>query len=223
MSKFCENCGSELKDTDKQCPNCGAAVVETTTKKDVKENPTNTTNTEKVNTNGEKNKKTYALIGGIAAAVVIVLILIIALMSSANSYKKPLDNLFAGIQKANSKTFLKAFPEVMRDDMEDSFDNDDLEELLESFEDEVGKNVKISYKVLDKEKIDKDDLEDLQDSLEDEYGSKKTKITKGYKLTIKITIKGKDDSDTSPSMDINVYKIGGKWCLGGMSSLSSLF
>lgn len=28
MSKFCENCGAELKDTDKACPNCGAPVEE---------------------------------------------------------------------------------------------------------------------------------------------------------------------------------------------------
>ena len=42
MSKFCENCGAELKDTDKACPNCGAPVEEKT-KKDVKVENTNTT------------------------------------------------------------------------------------------------------------------------------------------------------------------------------------
>ena len=59
MSKFCENCGSELKETDTTCPNCGAAV-EKTTKKDVEVNNTNTTantTTSNTATNEVKEKK----------------------------------------------------------------------------------------------------------------------------------------------------------------------
>ena len=89
-----------------------------------------------------------------------------------------------GMQKADAKTFLKAFPAVMTEDLEDSLDDDYLEDQLEKFEDEYGKNIKITYKVLDKEKIDKEDLEDLQENLEDKYedSKKKCKVTAGYKL-----------------------------------------
>ena len=45
-----------------------------------------------------------------------------------------------------------------------------------------------------------------------------TKVTAGYKLTVKATIKGKDDKDSN-STTINVYKIGGKWCLSSPSSM----
>ena len=73
MSKFCENCGAELKDTDKACPNCGAPVEEKT-KKDVKVENTDTTTanttTSNTTTNEVKEKKNntklYAIIGGIA-------------------------------------------------------------------------------------------------------------------------------------------------------------
>lgn len=219
MSKFCENCGSELKDTENVCPNCGAAV-EQTTKQDVKIE-TNTTNESTPNNNGANNTKKFALIGGIGAAVLIVLVLILAL-AFGGGYKKPIDNMLKGMEKTNAKTFLKAFPEVMQEDLEEKIDNESLEELLEEFEDEYGKNIKMSYKILDKEKIEKEDLEDLQEKLEDQYedSKKKVKVTAGYKLTLKLTIKGKDDKETN-STTLNVYKIGGKWCLASASS--SLF
>lgn len=207
MSKFCENCGSELKDTDKVCPNCGAAVVKAT-KKDVK---VENTQAKAEPTEKKNNTKMFAIIGGAAAAVVALLVIILLLCGG--SYKKPIDNICKGMEKANAKTYLKALPEVMKEDYEDKIDNDFLEKQLEKLEDEYGKNIKISYKILDKEKIDKDDLEDMQERLEDKYDSKKKcKITDGYKLTVKLTIKGKDEKE-SDSTTINVYKVGGKWCV----------
>lgn len=229
MSKFCENCGAELKDTDNVCSNCGTPV-ENAEPKDVKvEESTNVTETVNTNTTAsnakpekKNNTKLYAIIGGIAA-LVIILIVIIAIACSGG-YKKPIDNFFKGMQTGNAKTVLKAFPDVMKDDLEDTIDDDAMDTVKESLEDEFGKNVKITYKILDKEKIDKDDLKELQDNLEEEYDDakkSKVKVSAGYKLTVKANIKGKDDSD-SDSLTINVYKIGGKWCLAN-SSLSSLF
>lgn len=214
MSKFCENCGSELKDTDQTCPNCGAAVENSTTK-DVKNETTTATTTNTTPNNAEKknNTKLYAIIGGIAGAVVLLIIILAIVFGS--SYKKPIDYMFKGLEKANSKTFIKAFPKVMKDNIEDKYDDDELNDLMETFEKEVGEKVKITYKILDKEKIDKDDLEDVQDSLEDTYDDAKKseiKVTAGYKVTVKITVKGKDDKESN-STTIYVYKIGGKWCL----------
>ena len=221
MSKFCENCGSELKETDTTCPNCGAAV-EKTTKKDVEVNNTNTTaNTTTSNTatnevkEKKNNTKLFAIIGGIAAAVILVIIIIA--LACSGGYKKPIDYMFTGMEKASSKTFLKAFPKVMQD----KFDDEAMDDLKESLEKEYGDKIKITYKILDKEKIDKDDLEEIQDALEKKYDDAKkgeTKVTAGYKLTVKATIKGKDDKDSN-STTINVYKIGGKWCLSSPSSM----
>ncbi len=222
MSKFCENCGSELKDTDNVCPNCGAAVTEAT--KDVKEEvkqTTTTNNAEKV----PQNKKSFALIGGIAGGVVLLLIIILAICLGGKGYEKPIKNLCKSIEKANTSTFLKVFPDIMvkEEGLKDEIDKDDMKDLKESLEDTYGKNVKITYKVKDKEKIDKDDLKDLQEELEDEYGKKsKTKISDGYELTVDIKFKGKDDHKTLEDVKINVYKIGGKWCmLSAPSSMTS--
>ena len=142
-------------------------------------------------------------------------------LACSGGYKKPIDYMFTGMEKASSKTFLKAFPKVMQDDLEDKFDDDAMDTLKEKLEKQYGDKIKITYKILDKEKIDKDDLEDVQDSLEKKYDDAKkgeTKVTAGYKLTVKATIKGKDDKDTD-STTINVYKIGGKWCLASPSSM----
>ena len=217
MSKFCEKCGSELKDTDKLCPNCGAPVAETTATKDVKKESTTAKST---STSNKPSAKMYGLIGGIAAAALVLIIILVAIFGGGG-YKKPIDNMLNGIQKTNVKTFLKAFPDVMKEDLEDYIEKDDLEDLMDEFEDEVGKNPKITYKILDKEKIDKDDLEDIQDDLEDEYEDakkSKIKVTAGYKLTVKLTVKGKDDSQSNTTT-INVYKIGGKWCVLSPSSV----
>ena len=61
-------------------------------------------------------------------------ILLIVLLSGG--YKKPLDNYFKGIQKADSDIYLKAYPEFAREDMEDTYDNKYLDKRLESFEKE---------------------------------------------------------------------------------------
>lgn len=223
MSKFCENCGAELKNTDTACPNCGAPV-ENSEPKDVKvEENTNVTEnvTETVNTNTtasstkpekKNNTKLYAIIGG---AIALVLIIIICLIVSAyNAYKKPVNTLFKAMETGNYNKMLNAFPSVMKDDLKDNIDEDDMDTLKEALEDTYGKNTKITYKITDKEKIDKDDLKDLQDELQDEYDKKsKTKVTAGYELTLDIKFKGKDDHKTFDDVTVSVYKIGGKWCI----------
>ena len=206
MSKFCENCGSELKDTDKVCPNCGTASKENV-KKDVKTEKATASNAE---TNVPKtDTKKFILIGGIAAAVVIVVILLIALLGGG--YKKPLTNYFNGIQKAKSDTYLKAYADFQKEDMEDKYDDEKLEKMLETFEKEYGDKIKISYKVLDKEKMDKEELEDVKDDIEDEY-DEDVKITAGYTVAVKITVKGSDDKESNYS-SFDIYKINGKWCM----------
>lgn len=209
MSKFCENCGSELKDTDKVCPNCGAAAVVKTTKKDVKVEKNTATNAES-NVPNNNNTKKFVLIGGIALAAVLVIIVLIALLGGG--YKKPLKNYFSGIEKTKAETYLKAYPEFMREDMEDTYDDERLESMLEIFEEEYGDKIKISYKILDKEKINKEDLEDVKDDLEDEYDDEDIKVTDGYTVAVKITVKGSDDKEASYS-SFEVYKINGKWCM----------
>ena len=102
------------------------------------------------------------------------------------------------LEDMNKKEIIEELDDVLKDD-------------LDSLEDYCGDDVKISYKILDKEKIDKDDLKDIEEELEDDLDCK-VKVSKGYEVTIKTTIKG-DDEKKSNSSTINVYKIDGEWVL----------
>lgn len=204
MSKFCEHCGSELKDNDKVCANCGAAVEGTAAKKDVKSAKVNTEKVEK------NNVKTIAIVGGIIVAAIIVIVVIFSLISGA--YKTPIKNYFNGVQKTNAKTYLKAYPEFMREDLEDKYDEDFLEKRIESLEKTYGDNVKLSYKVVDKIKMTKDELDEYKDDLKKDYDDEKIKVSAGYKVCIKLTVKGSDEKETN-FMTLEVLKVNGKWSI----------
>ena len=84
-----------------------------------------------------------------------------------------------------------------------------MELITGMLEEEYGDDIKISYKIKDKDKIDKDDLEELEDSIKDKY-DEKVRVSKGYELKVKMKIKGDDDKDEDTTT-IKVYKIEGDW------------
>ena len=184
MSKFCENCGAEMDDNQVVCPNCGngaeAAKVEETVS-----NATETTTKASSSANKENLKK-YGIIGGIALAVIVILAIIINILSSG--WKKPIDNYFKGMQKANLKTYQKAYPHFYNDKMD--LDEDDMDDMKDRLEDEYGEKIKITYKITKSEKIKKDDLKKVQEYIEKVY-DEDVKITAGKEVKVKATIKGK--------------------------------
>ena len=83
---------------------------------------------------------------------------------------------------------------------------------MENLEDTYGDHVKISFKVLDKTKIEKDDLKDVRDDIEDDYDLDNVKVTDGYEVCVKVTIKGSDEKRTF-YRTYDVYKVNGKWSI----------
>ncbi|MBQ3408369.1 MAG: hypothetical protein IJH12_04095 [Clostridia bacterium] len=156
------------------------------------------------------NKKKIAIIGGIVAAVIVVIFLIAAILGGG--YKTPIKNYYTGLQKANSKTYLKAFPEFLREDLEDTYTDEKLEDKKESLEDTYGDKLKISYKVIDKTKLTKDEIKDAQKALKALYDDEKIKVTAGYNVAVKVTKKGTDKKATEYT-SFEIYKINGKWCM----------
>lgn len=199
MSKFCENCGAEMADDEVVCKHCGPQA-EPVANDPVVENTSNATSS--ANSNNTKN---IAIIAGIAAVVIILVIVIFSIFGKG--WKKPIDNYFKGMEKGKLETYLKAYPEFM--EMGDKMEEEDMEDMLDEFEDEYGEKIKISYEVTKKEKIKKDDLEDVQKYIKERY-EEDVKVSKGYEVKVKATIKGKDDEDTD-SQKMYVYKIDGKW------------
>lgn len=216
MSKFCENCGAEMDDNQVVCPNCGNGAAEEV-KSTVVENASSATEATSEKTSDANsalksdNVKKIAIIGGIVAVAAIILAIIISIISGG--WKKPIDNYFKGMQKANLKTYEKAYPEFYNDKMK--LDEDDMEKMLDSLEDEYGEKIKISYKITKSEKIKKDDLENIAKYIEKIY-KEDVKVTAGKEVKVKATIKGKDDEDTDTDK-MYVYKIDGKWKLFNVS------
>ncbi|MGN0665068.1 MAG: zinc ribbon domain-containing protein [Huintestinicola sp.] len=158
----------------------------------------------------DKNKKNF-IIAAAAAVVVIAIILVAALSTPA--YEKPVEYFITGLSKGSYKTLKKAMPKYVIDELEDGyFDLEDmLEEMHDEMIDEYGRNVKITYKVKRKKSIDKDDLEDIEDMIDRNF-DEDVKVSKGYELRVEMRLKAKGESDKE-KIDINVYKIDGKWYL----------
>ena len=197
MSKFCENCGAEMEDTETVCKYCGPQAEA------VKANEPATEGT--ASKAQSLDTKNIAIIGGIAAAVVILLVILFSIFGKG--YKKPIDNYFKGMVKGDVDKYLSAYPEFM--DMGDKIDKDTMEDMVDDLEDEYGEKLKVSYDITKKEKIKKDSLEDVQKYISERY-DEDVKVSKGYEVKVKATIKGKDDEDTD-TQKMYVYKIDGKW------------
>ena len=208
---FCPKCGKPFEENASNCAFCGtknpaapAAV-----------NP----NVEKiVNKARSLNKKNIAILAGAAIALIVVIIIISTI--AGNGYKKAIDNFFDFTVEGKVNKLEKLAPEAFWEELEEDFDiklkdlKDQLEESfeaeLEELEDEYGRNLKVKYKVLEKEEMDEDDLDDLKDTLKDSYGIKKKSVQKALEVEVEATIKGKEDEDTM-EQDMVIVKIDGDW------------
>ena len=81
---------------------------------------------------------------------------------------------------------------------------------MDEIEDEFGKRIRASYKILDKNPVSARKLEKLAEVLEDRYDIKSSSVKKAIELDIALTIKGTEDTDTNDST-VTVVKIGRKW------------
>lgn len=205
MSKFCMQCGKEIEDDANICSFCGASQAGSVSAEGG------------LDVNKNSNKAVAVLIA--AVAVVLVILIVLFNLLFGGGYKQPVDNMMKAIETGKGKYLYKTMPEFLieyryedekKSEIYDDLD-DSLEFIIDMLESEYGDDIKISYKIKDKEKIDKDDLEDLEDSIKDRY-DEKVRVSKGYELKIKMKIKGDDDKDEDTTT-IKVYKIDGDWCL----------
>lgn len=209
--KYCVNCGNAMNDTDIICQNCGAnnapAQPEETTKKlpDLKKIPPK-----------------FIGIGAVAVVAVIALIIIISAIFGGAGYNKAIDNLidvsmYGKLDKLEDLAPAE-FWDMVKDEtdlsvkkfVEELEDSEFVEEMLDSMEEEFGKNVKVTYKVTDEDELDKDDLKELKDYLKEEYDVSKKDVKKAYELELEMKIKGSEDDDEDET-DLVVVQIGKKW------------
>ena len=206
MSKFCESCGAEINDDATVCPNCGATV--TGAKEQVQAQAETVVNetvkTETASTEKKGDVKKMAIIGGSIAAVVVVIIALLASIIGGR-YKSPIKKYFKGLNKCDADTYVAAYPDFLKMETKDKTLTDRKKNLEKTY----GDNVKYKYNILKKTKIEKKDLEKVKDAIKDKY-KESVKVTKGFKVKVKQTVKGKKDYDYATD-SVFVYKIDGKW------------
>jgi|BioPla2DNA2_1021312.scaffolds.fasta_scaffold00019_76 hypothetical protein len=232
VSKFCEFCGAQIGDNAASCPVCNATpstnnitasdnetvsnagVTATPVTENVENNnaSTDTAVSPTATANTPDSKKIITIVVAVFAALVFLSIVVSVLGSG---YKKPLDNFCKAFNKEDAKYLVKAYPEIYTEEYDEDDMEDDLKDVLEELEDKYGKNIKLKYKVNDKEKIDKDDLEDLEDNIEN-YLDETVKISRGWELEVEFTVKGKKKERTK-EIDVYVVKMDGKWAIVELS------
>ena len=204
---FCANCGKPLQDGE-VC-NC--------------QNATNNIYAPPMPNNSKTIGKGLAVMGaGLVAGVVIIALVFSAVFGGG--YKKPIKDYVKAMNNHDTKKMLSVvLPESkmkeLKKEMKDSIIDwdafldkmdDSIEEAMEELEDDYGKNVKFSAKILDKEKLKGDELEEIQEEYEDEFDAE---IKKAYKLKVKMTIKGKKDEETDKASVYVVKVKGDDWKL----------
>lgn len=216
MSKFCNNCGTAMEDEVLVCPNCGAQdapVIEETPV----ETPVEAAVEAPVEAPADNKKTLITLLAGVAAAVVVIILAILLFGGGVNKAVGNMEAVLNGKFKKIEQMAPKAYWEYLADEDED-FDIDDLidaaeenyEDELEELEDEYGKNVKYSIKVLEKKKVKRDKVKDIAEAIEDQYDIDEKKVKAAYEIGVRMEIKGKEDSERNYTK-LTAVKIGAKW------------
>lgn len=222
MSKFCPNCGAPLEDIAVFCGSCGARLdAPAQPQQPVYEQPVYE---QPVPQQPKKSKK-----GLVVAIVAIVAVVGIA---AALYFSGIIDQILGGGYDKALDTYLKArmmyqcddaddlMPEEAWDTFEEEnfMDADDFEEYLEVQREylvdelayEFGSNLKFSYKVTKEKAISDGNLKKIGKALAEDYGIKASAVKKGYDLTMDVTMKGSEDSETS-DFECAVVQIGSDW------------
>ena len=137
------------------------------------------------NANAAKKKINPALIGGIAVGAVVLIALIIVIIMSLGAYKKPINTLVGLVNKKStnvpayldcmapsfvSSSYKSLLGTLKGGDAKKELDEaikDGTDDLWDSFEDEYGKNWKITVEFKDADKLSNKKLDDVKERWED--------------------------------------------------------
>ena len=167
-----------------------------------------------------KNKDKKAI--GITAGIVVVLILIVVLVIclGGGGPEKALDNYISVLYNGKVNKLEKLAPAEYWEYLEDESDvsmkdvEEQMEELnktlIRGLEDEYGDNIKVSYKILEKDDASSSDLDEMKDYIKSNYDIPKKSVRDAVELEVELTVRGDDDEETTESTFYAV-KVGGDW------------
>lgn len=228
MSKFCTKCGATLDDNAAFCTTCGAKFDTAAPAAKADENAS-IIDKVKANANAEgikslsanPNFTKYLGIGVVAVVAIIILCILISVLSSG--WKTPIKKYFKAIEEKDGEIYMETIHETSLKNTKKAYDwtnkeqkeyyDESVESTYDYLEEEYGKKLKISYKIIDKEELEDDDLKDYEDLLEDSWDEKSLDVSKGYEVDVEVKVKGNDDDDDSIDGEFVVLKVDGDWCL----------
>ncbi|MCR5209375.1 MAG: zinc-ribbon domain-containing protein [Lachnospiraceae bacterium] len=147
------------------------------------------------NTSAAPAKKNIVpVIIGCAAGALVLLILVICIFANiSGAYKKPIKTL-VGLMNSKNTDMMKFYDVIENpvevkyqqeynallkgSDYDDEFEkgSDFLEDLYDDFEDDYGKNWKISYKIKKAKKLKKSELDDYEEDINDSAKSEESSL-----------------------------------------------
>ncbi|PWM23171.1 MAG: hypothetical protein DBX53_02435 [Clostridiales bacterium] len=139
---------------------------------------------------------------------------------TSSNPEKALDNYISVVCNGKVNKLEKLAPAEYWEYLEDENDvsmkdaEEQMEELnktlIRGLEDEYGDNIKVSYKILEKDDASSSDLDEMKDYIKSNYDIPKKSVTDAVELEVELTVRGDDDEETTESTFYAV-KVGGDW------------
>lgn len=217
---FCGNCGKEISDSAKFCPNCGSAVAAGGVPAGRSENTENT---------GKRSKNFWIGVSVFAAAVVLVVMAGIWLLK-ANTPEDVIETYVEASYKPDAKAIWELLPKQVREatlkDAEVQMNlkgenevifylNEMLQDYIDRADDQLGEGWKLTYDVVDWEDYDKTGLLNLNRDFR-EMGLTDFTADAARSVTIEIGISAAGDETMTRKVHIKLVKLGRIWYLGGL-------
>ena len=200
---LCKKCGTENPDGAKYCSKCGKALNEKSPAKKNREN------------------------GIVLAVCVIVAVVLLVYTLGGRSYKKTIDTFVTSQFAVDAQSIVELLPEKVVDkaleetgysktELVDEA-NDSLKKQVDSLDQSLGDDWKLSYKMTNVEDVTGDDLDDLKSNYEDIN----VKVSAAKTVEVEFTLKG-DETEVSNSLEISVIKVDRSWYLD-LYTMGNLF
>lgn len=202
-AKFCTNCGTQLKDGDKVCGQCGTPVPGATEKE-------------------KKKKGGFVSVLKLIVAIVIIAAIAVAalyLTGALGGYKSTVGKMVKALQNYDVEDMEKLTGSVSEETYSARYNDvheyykEAISDALDRYEDNVGAVKKISYEITDASEFSKRRVEQAKEILVDDYNMDVSQIKKIVSVELQLNVKGAKDTATYMIDNLYLIKEGGKWTI----------
>ena len=151
--------------------------------------------------------------------LLMLVIVVTVCFTGCSSYTDPIDTAIRITYYGETEKVKLTAPEEYIEWYEDRYSWNDFEEDFyygwedDFFTDRFGEGFKVTYKLVEKQKVDKATLQLIKDYFSEEYGIPAGDVKKAYSFDIEYLIKGSENVETDEDYDMYSVKIRDKWYL----------